>query len=757
MNQIVNINQGRSSLSYALAYAERGWHVFPVWGAKDGVCGCGNASCQAPAKHPVAHLVRRGMSDATTDQNTIKKWWKTMPEAGIGVNLAPSGLVAVDVDPRNGGYLTLEVLEAQHGQIETDLLQFTQGGGEHRFFYLEANSSLQLPGKLGEGVDLKRNGYSVLPPTAGLQGIYEWEASSSPLDGALPAPLPDWIRSLGAPVERPAFSGSTASLYVVEEQIAELRDAMTHVASDDRDIWINFGMALKQLGQAGWDLWDEWSRKSDKYDPMDQVRTWRSFDPRGDIQYPTIFKKAMEADWKNPRSQDKSPGTPFDDETKQRDLARANRMPTVTEREPRRAVHCPVQPIEQMIRHLCDATGAAYGVVPQMAALSIAGLACSRLYRTPQGDGLNLHHLVSAQSYSEAGALFDQACKVLDESGLRRMVHDQRISSSSALLGHLYRTPAMLYVMPDWGRKFYSATHASIEHFGISAGLSFNKTLWRTNAAESQIQKSELDENGEAIIYRPSFNFLAFCPEADLKNCFAETQLGRGLLETFLFTRTTIEYDREPRMVETPDWLREHVRKIRRLPAEGGDYSLELLFGDMSGAEPSMVEVEFVEQPSKRYGGLRELSSESRHKSYIHTAESLLRRVASILAVWAQPDMPVVTPAMLDWADEFVRESLVEILHATQLGGSDDGSKGTPYDAVLARISKAGAAGITNRDLVRSCRPYRNCSKEARESLVSQMLEDEEIVLHPSKARKGAYVLKDLVDVSDNDTQGGEQ
>jgi hypothetical protein len=134
VTRIIDIQSARTPLHYALAYADRGWHVFPVWGAENGACRCGNPACKAPGKHPVSRLVRAGMIDATTDHDNIRRWWGDMPEAGVGVSLAPSGLVAVDVDPRNNGYMTLELLEERHGRLETDLVQLTQGGGEHRFF-----------------------------------------------------------------------------------------------------------------------------------------------------------------------------------------------------------------------------------------------------------------------------------------------------------------------------------------------------------------------------------------------------------------------------------------------------------------------------------------------------------------------------------------------------------------------------------------------------------------------------------------------
>ena len=41
----------------ALTYAERGWHVLPLWWpAATGRCACGVPDCDSIGKHPIPHL-----------------------------------------------------------------------------------------------------------------------------------------------------------------------------------------------------------------------------------------------------------------------------------------------------------------------------------------------------------------------------------------------------------------------------------------------------------------------------------------------------------------------------------------------------------------------------------------------------------------------------------------------------------------------------------------------------------------------------
>lgn len=184
-------------LAYALAYARIGWHVFPV---------------EANAKTPLGRLVPRGMLDATTDEATISKWWRQAPQAGVGVALHPSGLVALDIDPRNGGDATFEQLQSSHGSLRSDVMAMTGGGGEHHVFVIPPGVQVSLPGTLGPGVDVKANGYIVVEPSIHPSGRqYVWEASSNPLEGIVPSPLPDWLRGAFVRRQQPQEATRTAA------------------------------------------------------------------------------------------------------------------------------------------------------------------------------------------------------------------------------------------------------------------------------------------------------------------------------------------------------------------------------------------------------------------------------------------------------------------------------------------------------------------------------------------------------------------
>jgi len=162
----------------ALKLAQRGLAVFPV-----------NAHTKAP-------LTRRGCKDATRDERQIIKLWRSHPAAGIGVATGkPSGLVAIDIDPRAGGEDGFAQLAGRIGNPGRTVRVLTPSGGYHLWFKAPAVPVPCSASKLAPGVDVRGDGgYIVAPPTTRPDGTgWRWTGR---------APLaelqPEWLEALTA-------------------------------------------------------------------------------------------------------------------------------------------------------------------------------------------------------------------------------------------------------------------------------------------------------------------------------------------------------------------------------------------------------------------------------------------------------------------------------------------------------------------------------------------------------------------------------
>jgi len=151
-----------SMKNHALNYAVNGWYVLP---------------CKKGAKEP---LTTNGASDASNDPAQISKWWGRWPNANIAINTGKSGLVILDVDPRNGGNESLENLVDIHGEEFLSPVEvLTGGGGKHYYYTAKENSNQSLPSSLGDGLDLIRgNKYVIVPPSTHSSGnAYSWRTN----------------------------------------------------------------------------------------------------------------------------------------------------------------------------------------------------------------------------------------------------------------------------------------------------------------------------------------------------------------------------------------------------------------------------------------------------------------------------------------------------------------------------------------------------------------------------------------------------
>ncbi len=185
------------TLVAAIAYASRGWRVLLLWWVRpDGTCACGSTGCGNNGKHPLAEACPKGCHSATTDAALLTEWLTRWPDANIGVATGmESGIWVLDVDPRHGGHVTLEALEARFGRLPTSLRARTGSGGEHVLFRHPGDGRLSnSAGRLGPGLDVRADGgYIVVAPSNHASGgRYAWlDEDESVLEAA-----PPWLLGL---------------------------------------------------------------------------------------------------------------------------------------------------------------------------------------------------------------------------------------------------------------------------------------------------------------------------------------------------------------------------------------------------------------------------------------------------------------------------------------------------------------------------------------------------------------------------------
>ena len=143
--------------------------------------------CQPRAKCPA---VAGGCTVATTNEETIVRWWQQDPQFNVAIATGkPSNIFVVDVDGIDAEG-ELRKLEAQHGALPPTVEVIT-ARGRHVYFKMPAAPIRNSAGKLGPGLDIRATGgYVLAPPSIHPTGRrYEWSVDCA----SAIADAPTWL------------------------------------------------------------------------------------------------------------------------------------------------------------------------------------------------------------------------------------------------------------------------------------------------------------------------------------------------------------------------------------------------------------------------------------------------------------------------------------------------------------------------------------------------------------------------------------
>lgn len=178
--------------------------TFPVWGiSEEGNCQCGDTheNDSSAGKHP---KIANGHLSAIYDPNLATDWLNQ--GLNIGINCKESGVVVLDIDPRNDGYNSLEKLLAPMPGILPKTLTVLTGSSSHlepkergMHLYFRCSADVAFHSSFGKdypGIDIKHNGYVIAPGSKHASGYTYELAHSEVLDELYIADLPEFLASM---------------------------------------------------------------------------------------------------------------------------------------------------------------------------------------------------------------------------------------------------------------------------------------------------------------------------------------------------------------------------------------------------------------------------------------------------------------------------------------------------------------------------------------------------------------------------------
>lgn len=316
---------------------------------------------EAGGKKPMGRW--KAYTTTAADRATVAEWAANNNcNVGIVTGSVSDNLVVTDFDK-----IEAEDEAKRRGMPPTVTVK--TGRGRHYYFKCPPGRKPRKPSDFPDGMDLQfANKFVVAPGSIHPDGTeYVWERHPDVYDFA---DCPEWLLE---PVENTRPKPVEArddedGPIITRETLDHLRGALGAIPSDDRDLWVKIGLALKTLpADKGNALWLEWSAKSDKFDEADALAKWDTMRPLK-THWRWVFEVASdEYGWVNPKA-----GTYADDEEADDDVIPADLWAGYPPPE------LPVGLLPPVIEAFARKHGEVMGVDPAglaMAALAVASAA----------------------------------------------------------------------------------------------------------------------------------------------------------------------------------------------------------------------------------------------------------------------------------------------------------------------------------------------------------------------------------------------
>ena len=181
-------------------HATTSWHLsWPSGGSAS--CRAGNEKGPGANDRVKSPRNAGGHLSASLDVDQIDRWWTQWPDALVGIDLATSGLFAIDADRHGGpdGVAAWEEIAGLWGDVGPSTFPYvrTPAGGLH--IYLRRPEGMQPSNRTGglpAGIDVRGAGYTIAPGCVMPDGrAYEPVDGSPALSLDIPY-APDWLVEL---------------------------------------------------------------------------------------------------------------------------------------------------------------------------------------------------------------------------------------------------------------------------------------------------------------------------------------------------------------------------------------------------------------------------------------------------------------------------------------------------------------------------------------------------------------------------------
>jgi hypothetical protein len=532
---------------------------------------------------------------------------------------------------------------------------------------------------------------------------------------------------------------------------AAVEAALAFLPNDDLhyDDWVRVGLALKgAVGEDGRELFLAWSGQSAKNIPEATTTAWKSFRP-SEIGAGTIYHLARERGWRPApelvlngavAGQDAHPARLMLD---QLGSGRAPERPAAVSTAP--ALPPGFFELDGALKLFVDYILAS-AIRPQPvlavgAALAALGALMGRRYRTPTNLRSNLYIIGMAPS----GAGKDHARGCIKEAfaaaRLERWLGGNRIASGSGLLAALYRHPAQLFQLDEFGQlvRTIADKRRAPRHLSEIWDL-FTELATSAGGTYLGAEYADQQQRPRQDIVQPCCCLHATTVPEPFWAGLEQGALCDGSLARFVLFSTDHIPDRQPNpapVSEVPAALVDALQAIATARTGGGD----LATLDLPMVRPEPLVVAMTLDAARLFDALDQDVTTRLRASRGGDAAILARvwentaKVALVAAVASDPTAPVIRARHAAWARLVVEHGVAALLAGAEAHIATNETE-LKHKRVLRLIQDAGGNGLGKTVLYDRTRFL---TRREREDILSALIESErvELAMNASGGRPG--------------------
>lgn len=727
----------QNRIDYALHYADRGWHVVPLFSLDEqGACCCGNAQCISPGKHPDYHLAPKGLNDASINPEKLKLWFSQKPNANIGVVTGrQSGFFVVDVDKSETkhGDETLEKLESTYGALPDTVRALTANGGFHYLFQYPDNVEkiISATNTLGPWVDTRGDGgYIVVEPSTLGHRQWAWEADNDPIeDGVSPAPAPVWMIELIRRKNNPAKAETTHSGRLTEPDLIRIRDALSCIPSEDRTTWLTIGMSLQSTNsEQAYDLWNDWSKltTAGNHNEDDQFRVWQSFKNTG-LHLESLFWIARQHGWAgdveipqveiNLQSKDDTEPDPLE----------SGEFPDI--------LYSPPGILATVADYMNLTSRKLQPAFSVAAAISLCATVLGRRYATSTGLRTNIYQVILGRTSTGKEHARQAMAKILTQANLADSIGGDEIKSASGLSTAVERNPNILFRIDEFGQFLKSVQGKNSQAFQTEILTTFMKLFSQAQGIYYGSEYANQKDRPRTVIEHPCVNLYASSTPSEFYSALNSSHAFSGYLNRLICIESPLSrpVSQKPARSDIPQPIFDWIHYWRN---ESG------LKGNMEGFLPGQPIV--IEYSREAWDYADQLEAEINDLVYNNEEEIAalwgrawehIMKLALVLACSDSMNMgsTFITVEQIKWARVYVFYSIKNLIKQSNERIADSQWQSQTLAGYRA-IKERGEKGMTSREMHRH-RAFSALQLRQRDEVLNTLKAEGKIVFASIKTR----------------------